>query len=301
MKKHFFLPLLLTLAAPVWAEETKLNLFACEPEWAALAREIGGNKLEIYTATTAFQDPHHIEARPSLLAQARKADMLVCTGAELEAGWLPLLLQKTGNPKIQGSQPGYFMAAEQIERQEIPSALDRGHGDVHASGNPHVHTDPRSFSRIAPILAERLARIDPANADFYHQRQQDFSARWQQALQRWEAQAQPLRGLPIVVNHANWIYLETWLGWQRVATLEPKPGLPPTSGHLAEVLVQLQQKPAKLLIYAAYEDAKAVEWLSQKSGLKATLLPYTVGGSDAATDLFRLFDDTLQRLLEAAR
>jgi zinc/manganese transport system substrate-binding protein len=277
-----------------------LNIFACEPEWGALSQELGGERVSVYTATTALQDPHHVQARPSLIAQVRKADLVVCTGAELEIGWLPLLLRQGGNQQVQPGRPGYFEAAEVVRMLEVPIRLDRAEGDVHPYGNPHIQTDPRNILKVAQALSRRLAELDGAQSSLYEQRYQDFATRWQQALQRWQQQAAPLRGMPIVVQHKGWIYLQEWLGLTEVATLEPKPGIPPSSAYLAGVLAQLRQQPARMVIRAAYQDGRASEWLAQQTGLPAVELPFTVGGNAAATDLFRLYDDTLARLLGAS-
>src|SRR6266849_5629919 len=176
-----------------------LNVFACEPEWAALAQELGGDRVSVYSATTALQDPHRIEARPSLIARVRSADLLICSGSELEIGWIPLLLTQSGNPRIQLGSPGYFEASQHVVRLEIPQVIDRALGDIHPGGNPHVHTDPRNIARIAPVLMERMAQIDPANADSYRSRGKSFLERWQTAIARWEQQAAPLKSVPIVV------------------------------------------------------------------------------------------------------
>lgn len=278
-----------------------LRVFACEPEWGALATELGGERVEVYTATTAVQDPHQIQARPSLIAQVRKADVVVCTGADLEAAWLPLLLRQGSNPRVQPGQPGHFLASDWVQMLELPERLDRAEGDVHPYGNPHIQTDPRNITPVAEALGRRLAELDPANADWFDRRRQDFVGRWQQAIEQWQQRAAPLQGLPIVVQHKSWIYLQQWLRLEEVAALEPKPGIPPASGYLAEVLQRLQGQPARAILRAAYQDPRPSEWLAQQSGLPLLVLPFTVGGNDQATDLFALFDDSLTRLLEVAR
>lgn len=289
---------LLAVAAPASAA---LDILACEPEWGALAQELGGDKVSVYDATNAYQDPHHIQAKPSLLARARNADMVVCTGAQLEIGWLPILLQQSGNPKIQPGKPGYFEAARFVRMLEVPTRLDRADGDVHPGGNPHIQTDPRNIALVAAGMAKQLAQADPANAAWYQSRYQDFSGRWQLALARWDKEAMPLRGVAIVVQHKGFPYLEDWLGLKEVATLEPKPGVEPTSAHLAQVLEQLQRQPAKLILRAAYNDGRPSEWLAGRAKIPVVVAPFTVGGSEQAKDLFGLFDDTVQRLLAAAK
>lgn len=273
-----------------------LNIFACEPEWGALAKELAGPKSTIYVATTALQDPHRIDARPSLIARARSADLVVCTGAELEIGWMPLVQSQSGNAKIQRGAPGYFEAAGHVTLMEPPRRVDRSQGDVHAAGNPHVHLDPANIANIADALATRMAQIDPAEAAQYRERGKAFIARWQEAATRWQKQAAPLKGMPVVVYHRDLSYLLRWLGLQEVGSLEPKPGLPPSATHLSGLLESLKAKPAKVVLRAAYNDPRAAQWLSERAGIPVVVLPYTVGGTEKATDLFTLYDVTLSSL-----
>jgi len=279
----------------------EIRVFACEPEWAALVEELAGDQAKIYTATTAKQDVHHIQARPSLIAKLRRTDLLVCSGAELESGWLPVLLRQASNRKVQPGQPGYFEAAMQVERLEVPSSVDRSQGDVHASGSPHVHLDPHRLATIAKALTERLMENDPDHTAHYQQRGQNFAVRWQQAIQTWEQRATSLNGVPVVTHHKAWVYLFDWLGLKEIATLEPKPGLPASAAHLAKLKKQLEKQPAKMVIRAAYQDDRASKWLNQQTGTPMVMLPYTVGGTEQAKDLFSLFDDTLDRLLAVSQ
>lgn len=300
MKK--ILAVLSFMAGAAWAfQASALEVFSCEPQWGALVQELGGEHVSIYNATNALQDPHQIQAKPSLLAKARAAQLVVCTGAELEIGWMPVVLRQSGNAAIQPGKPGYFAAADYVQKLEVPTALDRAAGDVHASGNPHIQTDPRNIARVAAALAQRLAAVDPVNAGYYQTRYQDFSARWQAAMQRWEKQAAPLRGVAVVVHHKAFIYLENWLGLDEVAQLEPKPGVEPTSSHLADVLQQLQRQPAKMILRTPYNSERPSAWLSERAKIPAVMIPDTVGGSDQAKDLFGLFDDIVQRLTGALR
>jgi zinc/manganese transport system substrate-binding protein len=278
-----------------------LNVLACEPEWAALAEELGGDKIKASSATTAQQDPHRIEARPSLIARARNADLLVCTGLELEIGWLPILLQQSGNPKIAPGQPGNFEAGPLVQRLEVPAKLDRSEGDIHPGGNPHVQLDPRNIARVADALARRLAQLDTPNAALYQSRFADFNTRWSAAIAKWEQQAASLKGVAVVQHHKNMTYLLNWLGMREAGTLEPKPGIEPSAAHLGELLAQLSRQPAKMIVRAAYQDGRASEWLAERAKIPAVNLPFTVGGSDKAKDLFGLFDDTLARLLGALK
>ena len=289
--------LLLGLGMP--SAHAAIKVLACEPEWGALVNELAGDKASVYVATTGLQDPHHIQARPSLVAAARGTELLVCTGAELEIGWLPLLIRQSGNNAIQPGKPGNFEAANFVRKLEVPARLDRAEGDVHAAGNPHIQTDPRNIALVADALAQRLAEVDGANAAGYRQRAADFQARWKAAIARWEKEAAPLRGTSIVVQHKAFPYLEQWLGLQEIAALEPKPGVEPTSSHLSEVLEGLKSRPARMIVRAAYNDGRGAEWLAERTRLPIVVLPFTVGGDDKARDLFGLFDDTVERLLKA--
>ena len=292
--------LLIALVACVALQaHAALKVVACEPEWGSLAKEIGGDKVNVYTAITALQDPHRVEARPSLIARARSADLLVCTGAQLEIGWVPLLQTQSGNSKIQTGQPGYFEAASVVSLIEKPTSVDRSMGDVHPAGNPHLHLDPRNIATVASALAERMASLDAPQAAYYRSRGQDFLARWKDATARWEKQAAPLKGMPVVVYHKDLSYLVNWLGLKEIGALEPKPGIPPSTAHLSELLEQLKKTPAKAVVRSAYNDPRPAEWLAGQAKVNSVLLPYTVGGTDRAKDLFGLYDDTIARLLGA--
>jgi zinc/manganese transport system substrate-binding protein len=292
--------LLLLLLAPLQATAA-LSILACEPEWGALAKELGGDKVNVYTAITAMQDPHRVEARPSLMARARNADLLVCTGAQLEIGWLPLVQTQSGNAKIQNGQPGYFEAASAVSLIERPASVDRAQGDVHPAGNPHLHLDPRNIAKVSSALAQRMASIDGAQAAYYQAREKDFARRWSEATVRWEQQGAPLKGVPVVVYHKDLSYLTNWLGMREAGALEPKPGIPPSTAHLTELLERLKSAPAKAVVRSAYNDPRPAEWLAERAKVPAVVLPYTVGGTDGAMNLFGLYDDTLARLLAVTR
>lgn len=292
MKKIIILTLML-MATPTMAA---LNIFACEPEWASLANELGGERVKTYSATTAYQDPHHIEARPSLIAKVRRADLLVCSGADLEVGWLPLLQRQASNAKVLPNSLGYFEASSMVERLDIPVKVERSMGDVHAAGNPHVHLDPRRIQIIAKALQLRLIEIDPAGNDYYQQRFINFNQRWQQAINKWQQQASKLKGTRMVVHHRDWVYLFDWLEIEIAGELEPKPGLPTTASHLTTLKKMLQTNTVKMIVHTTYQNPRGAKRLSQLTGIPAVQLPYTVGGTEQVDDLFSLFDVTIQKL-----
>jgi zinc/manganese transport system substrate-binding protein len=292
--------LLLLLISPTlgWAQ---LDVFACEPEWADLTQKLAGDKVNVFSATTAMQDPHHVEARPSLIAKMRRADLVVCTGADLEVGWLPLLIRRSGNPKVQPNQPGYFEAAMEVERLDIPVTLDRSAGDVHSAGNPHVHLDPERVQAIALALHNRLGEIDGVNKPYYQEKLKRFNQQWNQHKQRWDQQAAKLKDMKIVVQHQDWIYLNQWIGLEQIATIEPKPGVPPSAADQKRLLQTLQSHPPSAIILAAYQNDKAAKWLSDRLSVPIVRLPFTVGGDEQSGDLVALFDRTLFLLQQYAK
>jgi zinc/manganese transport system substrate-binding protein len=297
MKSIFRILLLSFLAVLSSSASAALNVFACEPEWGALAKELGGDKVVVFTATTALQDAHRIEARPSLIARARNADLVACSGSELEIGWLPLLLTQSGNGRIQPGLPGFLEAAQFVPRIEIPKVVDRSLGDIHPGGNPHIHTDARNIARVAEVMSQRLAQLDPQNAAAYKSQSEAFGARWQTAIQRWERAGARLKDVPVVVFHRDFSYFIRWMGMREAGSLEPRPGIPPTPAHLAGLVEQMKRAPAKVIIYSPYNDPRAAQFLSERTGIPAVMIPFTVGGSDKANDLFALFDETIALLL----
>ena len=298
--KLLAIPALLLAALVSTPAEAKLKVFACEPEWGSLVQELAGDKVDVDVATTALQDVHVVEAKPSLIAKVRSADLVVCTGAELEVGWLPQLIRQSGNTKV-ASGAGSFMAAMQVKTLEKPTALDRANGDVHPDGNPHVQMDPRRVLVIAKALDARLVQLDPANAAIYQSRLADFSKRWLAAMVKWQAQAAPLKGRKVVVHHISWVYLWDWLGIQQIGALEPKPAVPPTAAHLASLVGTTKSNNTLAIVRAAYQDPKPAAWLSDRTGVPAVTLPFTVGGDAQSKDLFGLFDSTIAKLLGAAK
>lgn len=279
--------------------QAQLNVFATVPEWGALAEELGGEKVKVYVATNALQDPHRVQARPSLLARARNAQLLLATGSELEIGWLPLLQRDAGNTKILPGTPGMFEASQYVQLLGIPAVVDRSLGDVHTAGNPHIQTDPRNFLPIARALTERLILLDSANGSFYQGRLRDFLFKWQASIDRWATIAKPLRGEKIWVQHDGFVYLNNWLGLIQVGTLEPLPGLDPSVAHLSTVLQRQSQLQGRMIVTSAYAGDAASKWFSERAKVPLVVLPFTVGGNKEATTLETFFENTVARLMQA--
>jgi len=281
------------------AASADLNVFACEPEWAALANEIGHAHVKTFSATSALQDPHYIQARPSLIAKVRQADLVICSGAELEIGWLPALLQKANNRDVLPGNNGYMEASSYVLRLDATASVDRAQGDIHPQGNPHIQTNPHNITAVARALGDRMASLDPGNASGYEAGLADFLRRWEIAIDDWEARAEPLRGARLITHHKSWVYLEHWLGIEEADNLEAIPGLPPTATHLGRLTSKFQEGGVDFIIRSPYQDARPSEWLSERVGVTAIVLPLTVGGTEQAQDLFSLFDDIIDRLLKA--
>lgn len=296
--KLFIITLLLSLPISAQAENS-LNIFACEPEYAALAKELTPENTNIFSATTAQQDPHFIQARPSLIAKMRRADLVICAGAELEAGWLNLLLKKSNNRRVQSSEQGLFLAADHVENLDIPDSVDRSQGDVHELGNPHVHLDPYRVQQLATALTARLQQLAPEQSDLFEARYQNFQQRWQLAIKQWQQQAAPLKDKKVISYHSSFRYLFAFLAMNKVADLEPKAGLPPTTAHLSALLNIIKQEQVPVVVYSAYQQAKPAQWLADKTGIQAIQLPYTIGGNTQTNDLFSLMDSHISLLLNA--
>lgn len=278
-----------------WQAQASLNIFACEPEYAALAKSLAPGA-DIYSATTALQDPHQVQARPSLIAKMRQADLAVCAGADLEIGWLPMLQMKSSNAKVRSTDQGLFFAADQVETLDKLDSVDRSMGDVHAKGNPHLHFDPYRMLDIAKALSAKLVALDPQGKADYEAALKAFSERWQQAIPNWEAEAASLKDKKVIAYHTSFRYLFNWLGVSQVADLEPKPGLPPSSSHLASLLERAGQGDVSAVVVASYQDERGANWLGERAKLPVLVLPMSVGGNAQSQDLFSLYDSAISLL-----
>jgi zinc/manganese transport system substrate-binding protein len=288
---------LLTLSHSALAQ---MNIFACEPEYAALAKELAPDA-RIYSATTAMQDPHLVQARPSLIAKMRQADLVICAGAELEVGWLPMLQMKAANMQVRSTDKGMFFAAEHVKTLDQMSNVDRSMGDIHRLGNPHVHFSPPRMLTIAQALTDKLIQLDEKQSAGYQQQLSLFSARWQLAMTKWQVKARGLQGMKVIAYHSSFRYLFDFANIEQVADLEPKPGLPPTSSHLASLLKRAGKGDIAAIIIASYQDQRGANWLAEKSNLPVVVLPLSVGGNEQSNDLFSLYDSSLDLLMQAYR
>lgn len=276
------------------AQVMALNIFVCEPEWKALVAAHAPDA-DIFSATTAMQDPHYVQARPSLIAKIRQAELVMCSGAELEIGWLPMLQSKSGNKAAQNSSDTLIYAADHVTMLDTHNHVDRAMGDIHAHGNPHVQFAVNDIPRLSRVVTERLQHIDPKNAHRYQANGIRFRAQWRSSVVRWQEQAAPLRGKKVVGYHATYRYLFDWLGIEQVADLEPKPGLQPTTSHL-QSLTRLGKDSFDAIVFSSHQDQRPANWLHQHTGKPVVELPLTV--SDDGQSLIEFYHQVIHSLLK---
>jgi len=290
------------------ASAAPLEVFACVPEWASLAKAIGGDRLANVTlATSALDNPESMKPTPGMIASLSKADLIVCTGSGLEDSWLPAMLDRAGNTKVGKGKPGYFMASEYVKLiEDDQDENDHGHGEakaaggghMHEAGNPHIQGDPNNVRLVAGQLAKRLIALDPEGKDVYSANAKTFIADLTKLTKELQTKAAPLKGINIAVQHGHSVYLLKWLGVKTAATVEPEPGVAPGPAHLTEIIAEVPKDKIKFVIYAPYEDPGASKYVTEKAKIPLVKLPFTVGGSPEASDLFGLYKDSVDRLLD---
>src|SRR5438132_335306 len=299
MKK--ILLILSTILACAFAAQAKLNVVATLPDFGSLAREIGGDKIDIIVLAKATEDPHFVDARPSFVVSLRNADALIDGGAELELGWLPPLLQNARNPKIEIGKPGRVQASQGIRLMNVPTNVTRAAGDVHALGNPHFTVDPIIAKAIAQHIAQSFSALDPANAAFYDANYKKFEAAINAKLQEWGATMLPVKGLHCAAYHDSWPYFAHRFGISVDVFLEPKPGIPPSPSHLAEVIAQMKAQKIKAIIVEPYHDRRIAERVASASGAKVVdfaQYPEALPGTDT---YIKLIDALVSRLAAALK
>jgi zinc/manganese transport system substrate-binding protein len=288
------------LAATASSAHAKLNVFACFPEWASLAEAIGGDRVEVFLASSPLENPDYVAPTPGLIAELGNADLIVCTGAHFEDEWLPTMLDRAGNPKVAVGTPGHFLASDFVtllKVEEGPEAADGDH-HLHEEGNPHVQGDPRNVLKIGAQLTKRLIELDPEGEAAYAERFKGFAADLKALTAELEKQAASLRGERIAVQHEHSVYVLDWLGIVAAATVEPEPGVPPGPEHLSKVIAAVPANQIRFVISAGYEDASPSKYVAEKAGILVVKVPFTVGGTEGATDLLTFYRDTVERLLD---
>src|SRR5881394_3511656 len=285
---------------PASRADSKLRIMTATTDLAALAQEVGGEKIDVESIAKGYQDPHFVEAKPSFLLKLRHADLLVVVGLDLEIGWLPPLITQSGNPKIQPASAGYLDASQFAEILEKPEGpVSRAMGDVHPLGNPHYWLDPDNGRRIAKGISNKLAEMDASDAAYYQQRFQDFDKRLTAAEQTWENQMKPYRGRKVVTYHKSWPNFAKHFGLDVVGYIEPRPGIPPTPGHTIELIQQMKRENVKIIMVEPYFDLKTPNNIASGTGGKVLVMLPSVGGEKDITDYFKLFDYDIGLLKKA--
>jgi len=292
--------LLLALLSSSLAEAKKLNVVTATTDMAALTQEVGGDKVNVESLAKGYQDPHFVEAKPSFLLKLRQADLLISVGLQLEIGWLPPLITQSGNSKIQVGAAGYLDASQFAEILEIPQGtVTRAEGDVHPLGNPHYWLDPDNGRRIAKGIAAKLADMDPADADYFQQRFQDFDKRLTAAEQKWDAEMKPYRGRKVVTYHRSFPNFAKHFGLNVIGYVEPRPGIPPTPSHTLELIQLMKRENCKVVLVEPYFDLKTPQSIGRETGAQVVVYLPSVGGEKQVTNYFELFDYDIALLIKA--
>jgi zinc/manganese transport system substrate-binding protein len=279
---------------------SKIQIMTATTDLAALAQEVGGDKVEVESIARGYQDPHFVDAKPSFLLKLKRADLLIVVGLELEIGWLPPLITQSTNPKIQVGAAGYLDASRFAHILEIPTGqVTRAEGDVHPLGNPHYWLDPENGLRIAKGIADKLSEMRPSDASYFAQRYADFEQRLRQADQRWLAEMKPYEGRKIVTYHRSWPNFAEHFHINVTGYVEPRPGIPPTPQHTVELIQQMKREGTKVIVVEPYFDLKTPDAVARETGGKVLVLPPSVGGEKEITDYFKLFDYDIAKLKQA--
>jgi zinc/manganese transport system substrate-binding protein len=280
--------------------DNKTQIMTATTDLAALAQEIGGDRVNVESIARGYQDPHFVEAKPSFLLKLRKADLLIVVGLELEIGWLPPLITQSSNPKIQVGASGYFDASRYARILEIPTGqVTRAEGDVHPLGNPHYWLDPDNGLRIAKAIQNKLSEMRPADAPYFAQRYDAFEQRLKQAEQQWQAQLKPYAGRKVVTYHRSWPNFADHFGLNVVGYVEPRPGIPPSPQHTVELIGQMRRDGVKIIMVEPYFDLKTPDSIARETGAQVVVLMPSVGGEKEITDYFKLFDYDMAKLKQA--
>ena len=294
--------LFLLLSALLWATaaHARLNVVATTPDIGAIAKEIGGDKIELTTLARPTEDPHFVDPKPSFIVKLNKADVLIHGGAELEVGWLPKLLEQARNAKIVGAAKGEVRCCEGVQMREVPEKLDRSAGDIHAAGNPHFLVDPANAKIVAHHIADAFAGVDAANRDYYEANAKKFMAVLDAKLAEWQAKLAPFKGEHLVAYHNSWLYFAERFGLKIEIFLEPKPGIPPSPAHLATVMVKMMEQNARVVIVDPYLNRKTAETAARGSGAKVVDVTQFPGGVKGTEGGYIVLMDYLVNSLAAA-
>jgi len=291
------------LATQAVAAAKPLVVITTTEDLAAIAREVGGDRVTVTALARGFQDPHFVDAKPSYMVSLKKADLFVEIGRELEVGWAPGLLSGARNPRILPGAPGFIDASAQVEVIEIPTSVSRSQGDVHPYGNPHYWLDPANGAGIARVIRDGLKRASPADAALFDRRCAEFEQRLSAAIVRWKQQAKSmgLQGMKVVTYHRSWSYFARAFGLDVVDFVEPRPGISPSPNHLRDLVGVMKAQGVKLLVMEPFFDPRLPQKISKDTGAPLVILPTSVGAEPGITTYFDLFDHQLKTISQALR
>jgi len=282
--------------------QSKLTVVATTEDLASLAREVGGDHVNVEAIARGYQDPHFVEAKPSFILKLQKADLLIVVGRELEIGWLPPLIQQSRNAKVQVGANGYLDASQSVKILDIPTGqITRAMGDVHPLGNPHYWMDPENGRLIAREIADKLTQFRPGDRAYFEQRLADFTRRLTEAETRWYADMAPYRGTKIVTYHRSFPNFAERFGLEIVGYVEPRPGIPPSPAHTLDLIQEMKRLNIKLVLVEPYFDLKTPEAIGRATGAQVLVMPPSVGGVKEATDYLALFDYNIRLLVNAIK
>jgi zinc/manganese transport system substrate-binding protein len=294
---------LLAASFPVTAHAAgPLNVVTTTEDLAAIAREVGGDKIKAESLSRGYQDPHFVEAKPSFVLKLNKADLLIAVGRELEIGWLPPLITQSRNSRIQPGGDRYLDASLTARILEIPTGqITRAMGDVHPSGNPHYWLDPENGKRIAKAIEGKLAAITPGDGAYFAQHEEDFEKRVSDGEKGWLAMMAPYKGTKVVTYHRSWPNFAERFGLEVIGYVEPKPGIPPSPSHTLEVIQAMKRQNVKIILVEPYFDTKTPNSIARETGAKVLVMPPSVGGEKEITDYIKLFDYDIRLLVDAIK
>ena len=282
--------------------DSKLNVVTTTEDLAAIAREVGGDRITCEPIAKGYQDPHFVEAKPSFILKLQRADVLVVVGRDLEIGWLPPLIQQSRNAKVQVNADGYLDASLNVQILEIPTGqITRAMGDVHPLGNPHYWLDPENGKRIAKEISDKFSEFRPGDRAYFTQREADFERRMNEAEKRWTAAMAPYRGMKLVTYHRAFPNFAERYGLDIIGYVEPRPGIPPTPSHTLELMNEMKRQNVKMVLVEPYFDTKTPMAIGRETGATVLVFPPSVGGNKEITDYFKLFDYDINLLVNAAK
>jgi len=300
MKKLSLLAGLMTWTWLVPTAQARLNVVATTPDFGTIAKEIGGDRVEVTTLAKPTEDPHFVDAKPSFIVKLNRADALIEGGAELEIGWLPPLLEGARNPRLESGKPGRISCVEGIALLEVPSSLDRSKGDLHAAGNPHYTTDPTNIKIVARHICDSFCVLDEKSCEYFKANLKKFDEQLEAKTAEWEKLLQPFKGNRIVTYHNSWIYFAKRFGLRMDLYLEPKPGIPPTPSHLEEVIQQMKTDKIHVIIVEPHLNHKTAEAVAAHTGASVLdFAPYPGGAKGTEGSMVQWMDVLVHSLAKA--